>query len=102
MLLTLMLLAAPDVEVLKSVRVMGRMGLAHACPISPTEAITAWHVTKRTEELSERATALWGYPSGQGGTLVASYSDARRDIAAVEAVDSPFPKIGRASCRERV
>lgn len=79
MLPFLLLLFIPSVQVTQHV------SIAHACPISKTEAITNRHVIGQGEP------AAWRSPlDGSGGNLTILYADARFDIVVVKS-DVPFP-----------
>lgn len=73
--------------------VRGQDGWGQVCPISPTQAWTAQHVTTERTVLGDDKSLpmIFAAPDGQQGTVEQVYYDKRRDLALVEAVMGTFP-----------
>lgn len=73
-------------------QVWGRGSLAHACPVSADTAYTADHVAVVRDEngFGSVFPLMWGDQYGNAGTLRFNWSDRRRDLSYINAIDGPF------------
>lgn len=84
---------APDTSAI--LRLVGRDGLAHACAISPTLALTNVHVVDAHPDEREYTPVplMWGLPSGEVGVVVPALDNDRfRDLARVTPHRGTFPR----------
>lgn len=85
--------APPDTSAI--LRLIGRDGLAHACAISPTLALTNVHVVDSHPDEREYVPLplMWGLPSGEVGVVVPALDNDRfRDLARVMPHRGTFPR----------
>jgi hypothetical protein len=71
--------------------IWSRSGLGHACPISPTDALTADHVAVNREPMWGPGAGfapyvVWGDMLGNTGTAMWQWSDKRRDLSLIRVV----------------
>lgn len=84
--------AAPDTS--RIMHLIGRYGLAQACPIAPDTALTNGHVVdpRPFDRTAPMTPYLWSLDSGQGGAVLPRYALGERDLAVLDGAGlDPYP-----------